>query len=135
MFTKLFFLILFSNRRIETRLSLFLGTEQIREQDECVFIGVKIDNKLKFHSHIKSVHSKVSKSIRILFKLSSIFPPSILKIMYYSLIYPYFHYCNIIWGGAYQTHIKPLVILQKRVTQIISGESYLVTSNLSLPTK
>ena len=42
---------------METRLRLFIGTEQIREQHGYVFPGVKTDNKLKFHTHIKSVHS------------------------------------------------------------------------------
>ena len=109
------FSMVFTNKQIETKRSLFFGTEQIREQEECVFLGVKLDSKLKFHSHIKTVHSKISKSIGILFRLSSIFPLHILKMIYYSLIYPYMHYCNLIWSIAYQTHIEPLVISQKRV--------------------
>ena len=77
---------LFTYRRTEARLSLFLGTEQIREQDECVFLEVKIYNKLKFQSHIKTVNSEISKSIGTLFKLGSIFPLNILKIRYKILI-------------------------------------------------
>ena len=49
--------------------------------------------------------------------------------MYYSLIYPYLHYCNIIWSGTYQTHTKPLFILRKRAIRIISGESYYSHTN------
>ena len=49
--------------------------------------------------------------------------------MCYSLTYPYLHYCDIIWGDAYQTHIKPSVILQKRVIRILSGEPYLAHTN------
>ena len=123
------FSMLFTNRRIVTRRNLYFGTELIREQEECVFLGVKIYTKLKFYSHTRSVHSKISKSIGILFKLSTVFPLHILKIMYYSLIYPYLHYCNIIWSGTYQTHIKPLAILQKRAIRVISGESYLSHTN------
>ena len=65
-----------------------------------------------------------------MFKLSSIFPLFVLKIMNYSLIYAILHYCNIINGGAEQTHIKPLVISQKkRVMRIFSGESYFALTN------
>ena len=73
------FSILFTKRRIVTRRNLYFGTEQVREQEECVFLGVKIDTKLKFHGHTRTVHSKISNSIGILFKLSSYFLLNTLK--------------------------------------------------------
>ena len=110
---KKLFSIVFTNKQIETKTNLIFGTEHIREQEECVYLGVKLYSKLKFHSHIKTVHSKITKSIGILFILSSIFTLHKLKIIYYSLINPYMHYCNVFWSGTYQTHIEPLIIFIK----------------------
>ena len=38
--------------------------------------------------------------------------------MLYSLIYPSFYYCNILWASTYKTHIRHLVILQKHIIRI-----------------
>ena len=35
--------------------------------------------------------------------------------MLYSLIYPYFYYCNIVWASTYKTNLRRLVLLQKRI--------------------
>ena len=42
-----------------------------------------------------------------------------------TLIYPYFNYCNIIWGAADPTAINPINLLQKKVIRIISRAKYL----------
>ena len=34
-----------------------------------------------------------------------------------TLIYPYFNYCNIIWGAADPTVIKPLNLLKKKLLE------------------
>ena len=39
--------------------------------------------------------------------------------LYYSFVYPYFNYCNSIWGNTCQTYLEPLVKLQKRAIRII----------------
>ena len=41
--------------------------------------------------------------------------------LYYSFIYPYMCYCNHIWGSTYESNLKKLSILQKRIITIISG--------------
>ena len=38
--------------------------------------------------------------------------------LYYSLIYPYFYYRNIVWASTYKTNLRRLVILQKRIIRI-----------------
>ena len=53
------------------------------------------------------------------------FPCRILKSLYHSLVYPYYTYCNLIWGSAPSTHIDSLVLLQKKCIRIISKAGYL----------
>ena len=67
---------------------------------------------------------KVSKSIGILCKLSSILPVKSLKCLYFSLIQPYLSYCNLIWGNTFATHLNPLIILQKRAIRLVCKKSY-----------
>src|SRR6218665_2294161 len=44
--------------------------------------------------------------------------------LYYSLIYPYIAYCNIIWASNYKSRLYRLKILQKRIVRIIAGLPY-----------
>lgn len=36
------------------------------------------------------------------------------------MIYPYLQYCNIVWANTYQSNLRRLVILQKRIIRIIN---------------
>ena len=44
--------------------------------------------------------------------------------LYYSLIYPYFYYCNIVWASTYKTNLRCLAILQKRIIRIINKSHF-----------
>ena len=41
--------------------------------------------------------------------------------LYNSLIYPHLSYCQIVWGAACPTTLKPLVTIQKRIIRTILG--------------
>ena len=43
---------------------------------------------------------------------------------YYSFIYPYFYYCNIVWTPNYKTSLGRLVILQKGIIMIINKSHF-----------
>ena len=88
-----------------------------------------VDNQLNWHAHIKHISNKISKSVAILRLLRGIFPQKILKTLYLTLVYPYFNYCNLIWGTAHITNLHPLIILQKKCIRIICGADYLDHTN------
>ena len=89
------------------------------------FLGIKIDNRLKFDQHIADISVKISKSIGILFKLSNVLPSSTLLSIYNSLVHSHLMYCNAIWGGTHDVHIHPLFMLQKKCIRIINKTSFL----------
>ena len=43
-----------------------------------------------------------------------------LRTLYFSLVYPYFFYCNLVWASTYRTNLSRLVILPKRVVRTIA---------------
>ena len=45
---------------------------------------------------------------------------NVLKMLYHSLIQPYFQYCNIIWATHHTQHIELLARKQKKAARIIS---------------
>ena len=44
--------------------------------------------------------------------------------LYYSLVYPYLTYCNIVWGTANNSLLNKLFMLQKRAIRLCAGVSY-----------
>merc|ERR1712237_166674 len=78
------------------------------------FLGVIIDQFLTFEAHIQYIKGKVAKGLGILYRCKKFFNNNTLLTLYYSFIYPYFNYCNCIWGNIYQTYLDPLVKLQKK---------------------
>ena len=116
---------LFSFKRGNPNFSLNLENAIIEEQQVTTFLGVLIDNKLTWKSHIAHLCSKISKAIAILRLLRPSFPKNILKMIYMSLIYSYFNYCNLIWGAAENSIIDPLFKLQKKAVRIINKSNYL----------
>ena len=92
----------------------------------CVkFLGVLIDDKLKFGKHIQYICGKISKSIGVLYRVRSLIPASLLKNLYFSIIQPYFLYCLPIFWASYDIHLRPLKMLQKRAIRLISNAGYL----------
>ena len=44
--------------------------------------------------------------------------------LYYTLIYPYLSYCNIVWSSTYNTHLNRIFILQKSAIHALSKSKY-----------
>ena len=118
-------IMLFTNRARPASISLNIDTNVITEKSETKFLGVIVDNQLSWNAHIKHISNKISKSVAILWLLRDIFPKQILKTLYLTLTYPYFNYCNLIWGTAYLTNLNPLIVLQKQCIRIINRAGYL----------
>ena len=116
---------LFTNRTRPDSISISANGKIIKEVTETKFLGIILDNKLRWNAHIKHIANKISKSVSILKRIKFIFPTDILKSLYYSLVYPYLTYCNIIWCGAANTQLDPLIKLQKKAVRIICKVGYI----------
>ena len=116
---------LFTNKKNTTNLDIKLNNHKIAMVSETKYLGVIIDNKLSWKSHIKHTCTKISKSLAILKIVRSIFPRNILRLIYMALIYPHINYCNIIWGSANNSTLEPLILLQKKAVRLVSKSSYL----------
>ena len=115
----------FTNR-IVTIPPIIMNNTNLVEMSERKFIGVILDNKLKFDSHIDFISKKISKSFGIIYRLKECLLQNNLKSLYYSFIYPYLLYCNLAWswGGTFSTYLDRLLKNQKIFIRIISGSYF-----------
>ena len=90
-------LMLFTNRSRPQSISINANGHIINEISQTKFLGVMLDNKLCWDAHTKYISQKVSKSVALISILKWTLPTKILKTLYYSMVFPYFNYCNIIW--------------------------------------
>lgn len=105
-------------------LSISMCNSQIQQVSSLRFLGVIIDNKLNWASHINYVCNKVSRNIGIMYKLNSM-PRSVLKLIYNTIILPHLYYGITAWGNANATHIQRLIVLQKRAIRIVAHAPFL----------
>ena len=88
------------------------------------FLGVQIDSQLNWKNHIDYTCKKLSKCVGIIAKARKKLHRSSLINLYYSCAYPYFMYCNHVWGCNYTTVLEKLVLVQKKLIRIITCSPY-----------
>lgn len=103
---------------------VFINNKEINQVKEIVFLGIVLDEHLSWKSHISYVSCKISKSVGIIRKSSFYLLKSSLLTLYYSMVYPYLQYCNIVWAATYSSNLSRLVILQKRVVRILNNSRF-----------
>ena len=113
---------------VKNELYITIDGNKIERVDHVKFLGVHIDACLNWKQHTSHVSAKISKSIGIINKIKCILSNNLLKTLYYSLIYPYLVYCNILWGNACHVSLSKLITLQKRAIRIITRSKYLAPS-------
>ena len=124
---KTHFLIFTSGRRknVHNIPSVLISNKPITQKKATKFLGIILDETLSWTPHIDFIARKIAKNIGIINRMRGILSNNILSSLYYTMIFPYFSYCNIIWGSTYNTRQSRLVMLQKRIIRIISSVGYL----------
>ena len=101
-------------------MNLKIDGYNIERVHQTKFLGIIIHQHLSWTPHIKSITSKISKTIGVISKSRKFLNKSTLLTLYNSLILPYLQYCTLIWGSTYKTHLHSLLLCQKKVARIIT---------------
>ena len=100
---------------------IVIDGHKIEEVSQTKFLGVILDNNLNWAAHCNYICCKMSKGIGIIIKARKVFNETTLLSLYNSLILPYISYCIHVWRKAYDTHLKNVLMLQKKVLRVIAG--------------
>ena len=110
--------ILFSSNRKACPNSLgtvIIDAKEIPQVSSVKFLGVYVDQHLTWKTHIEQISRKIAINIGIIKRISYILSPHILLTLYYTMIYPYLSYCNMVWASNYKSRLHGLAILQKKL--------------------
>ena len=118
---------LFCNKRIrkvKPSDKIYINNILVEQVAETKFPGVIITENLTWDNHIKTICNKVSKGIGIIYKIHHLIPPSILIDLYFTLVHPYFQYCNIVWASNSSLSLSKLSKMQKRAMRVITNSKW-----------
>ena len=110
------------NRKLNIPLDLepvILNNKIINKVTETTFLGLIIQQNLKWNGHIKSLANKINKYSSIIFLIRNSLDNNSLKLIYNTLVYSNLVYANVIWGNSPRKHIQPLITAQKKVLRTI----------------
>ena len=103
-------------------LNLRISNDTIEHVNEFNFLGLHLNSKLNWDTHLNIIEKRISRAVGIIRKLQLIFPRTILLSIYNALILPHINYCLLSWGSG--TAAKGIFLQQKRAIRAISSAGY-----------
>ena len=121
--------LLFGNSTFENLPPLVIKSgynyDTIKRVDNTKFLGIYYDDKMSFKTHINHLVQRISRSSALIYQLKEYLPSIVLNTLYHAHIGSILNYCNIIWSGAYETNLLPLIRLLKRIIRNVTHSEFL----------
>ena len=115
------YMIFDKQKRRSIQLKIKIENQEIEHTCKTKFLGVIIDQKLTWKPHMALMSGKIARGIGMIIKARHCLNKNALLTLYYSFIYPYLIYCNVVWGSNYASNLQKLDSLQKKVVRIITN--------------
>ena len=106
--------------QLEKCLDIEINHTKITMINEFNFLGLTINEHVDWTSHSSKISNKIARTIGVMKKIKSFLPPSILKLLYNSLILPHLYFCITACGF----NINRIVKLQKKAIRTISNSKF-----------
>ena len=105
---------------------LKIGREEVKRVDGARFLGVWVDEGLRWNGQIERVRARVGRLLGIIGQAVSVMGEQTLCMLYNALVLPHLQYCLMAWGdfqgNRNLTLAESILRLQKRFAGIIAGK-------------
>ena len=88
------------------------------------FLGVIIQENLKWTEHINNIANKIAKVNSVLYRMKYILPEKVKLQIYNALVIPHLTYGIVAWGDTSRSLLKRLFILQKKCLRTVANAKY-----------
>ena len=85
---------------------LNINKRYIKQVSEFKYLGIILDNKLKWQNHIDYLCIKLSKAAGMIYKLKNVAPNSVTKMVFYSIVDSHLRYGITSYGSAGSTALE-----------------------------
>jgi hypothetical protein len=110
---------LISSKPLDRDVNIIMRGEQLKNVRCHRFLGVLIDDKLKFNDHMGKLCNSLSQSIGVMRRVAHIVPSNVLRNLYFSLIYSKLTYAITAWGSATATSLLRIRSLVNRAARTL----------------
>jgi len=110
---------------MSTEINIEINNTKLKCIDEAKYLGIVIDSKLVWNSHINNICKKISQINCIFYRIRDVLSLKILRNLYYAFIYPYLTYGIEIWSSTSAKNINNITKCQKRIIRTIMFETKL----------
>ena len=109
-----------TNKKISHSFKIFINSQLLEQTNEVKYLGVVLDHKLTWKSHIQYLKGKLASGCWALYQLRKVITNTkTLKQIYYGLIFSHIQYCISSWASAAPTNLTALDSLHNRSLRII----------------
>jgi len=115
-----------THKKVHNKQIVLKREDDIIEQvTQFKYLGVMLDNTLKFDKHIEFVFAKLARTIGYITQIKKYLPKQVLILLYNALILPHIDYGLIIWGTSAKFLILKVQRLQNRYARLILNADFL----------
>ena len=108
------------SKKQNQKINLELNGSKVEEKEVAKYLGVLIDNKLSWKSHIEHVKTKLSRGNGMISKIRYYVNDQCLLNLYYAFIQSHINYNLLNWTATYPSLIKPINLKVKAAVRLIS---------------
>lgn len=109
----------FGSGRADKDIKINLSGTNIQRVTSCKYLGVLIDEELKWVENIEYIYNKLIKYIGIFYKLQNILPATVLRNIYFAFVHPHLLYAIEIYGNAATSQLDKLLKLNNKLLRIL----------------
>ena len=93
-----------TNKSLYNSCTILLNSFPLKHKQAVKYLGVYIDETLKWTKHIHELSSQLARYARSFYRIRNLVPRETLGMLYHSLIYSTLHYGILMCGNAAETH-------------------------------
>lgn len=118
----------YSNRDSKQLKELDINGHIIKRTAVVKYLGLYLDERLSWNSHIDHISQKLTKLTYVFRTLSKFIDKDMVHQLYYGFIYPHITYGIELFGSACQKYIKQLQVVQNKLLKILSNKRFRYSS-------
>ena len=121
---------IFTNKKDKLlNITIEIGGTEIKQVSCTKFLGIYLDNLLKWDAHINYIVKKISSGLYALNSMKRYLTKHNLTSLYYALIHPHLMYGCLLWGNTFKKHLHKIEVMQKKAIRIICHANYNASSD------
>lgn len=119
------FMIITNSKKLKTEnFELIIGNHKITKVSSCRYLGVILDENLKWEEHIQTLIKKLLKFTSIFYKVRNKIPYSCLTKVYYAFVHSHILYGIEAYANTYNSHLNKLQRLNDKLLRILFSKEF-----------